>query len=68
MDRGYNDYGWFKQLTEKGIYFVTRLKTHAKYRVLERRKVFKEKGLICDQTIEFTGVKAKTRSDGLAKR
>ncbi len=25
VDRGYNDYGWYKQLTDKGIFFVTRL-------------------------------------------
>lgn len=55
MDRGYTDYGWYKQLTDKGIYFVTRLKTNAKYRTVCRRPVIKSKGLICDQTIEFTG-------------
>lgn len=56
VDKGYNDYAWYKQLTNKGIYFVTRLRTNAKYRTLCRRSVLKSKGLICDQTIEFTGV------------
>jgi putative transposase len=56
VDRGYNDYTWYKQLTEKGIYFVTRLKTNAQYRVVERRAVLKNKGLTSDQMIEFTGV------------
>lgn len=56
IDKGYNDYGWYKQLTDKGIFFVTRLKTNAKYRVVKRREVLKSKGLICDQTIEFTGI------------
>ncbi len=55
MDRGYNDYGWYKELTDKGIFFVTRLKSNAKYRVVKREKVDKRKGLTCDQTIEFTG-------------
>jgi len=55
IDKGYNDYAWYKRLTDKGIYFVTRLKTNAKYRVVARRAVLKEKGLTCDQTIEFTG-------------
>jgi len=55
IDKGYNDYAWYKQLTDKGIFFVTRLKTNAKYRVTERRSVLKIKGLICDQTIEFNG-------------
>jgi len=55
VDKGYNDYRWYNQLTIKGIYFVTRLKTNAQYRVVSRRSVIKEKGLTCDQTIEFTG-------------
>lgn len=56
IDRGYNDYAWYKQLTEKRIFFVTRLKSNATFRVVERRPVLVEKGLTCDQTIEFTGV------------
>jgi putative transposase len=56
IDKGYNDYEWYKQLTDKGIFFVTRLKTNAKYRIVCRRSVLKSKGLICDQTIEFTGI------------
>ena len=61
IDKGYNDYGWYKQLTDKGIYFVTRLKKHAKYRTLERRAVLKDKGLTCDQTIELTGARTAKR-------
>ena len=37
IDRGYNDYAWYNQLTEKGIFFVTRLKSNAKSRVVSRR-------------------------------
>lgn len=55
IDKGYNDYSWYKQLTDKGIFFVTRLKSNARYRVINRRSVLKSNGLICDQTIEFTG-------------
>ena len=55
VDKGYNDYTWYKQLTDNGIFFVTRLKVNARYRTLCRRPVLKGKGLLCDQTIEFTG-------------
>ena len=55
IDKGYNDYAWYKQLTDKGIFFVTRLKSNARYRIVCWRPVLKGKGLICDQTIEFTG-------------
>ncbi len=55
IDKAYNDYAWYKQLTDKDIFFVTRLKSNAKYRIIKRRSVLKNKGLTCDQTIEFTG-------------
>ena len=56
IDRGYNDYSWYKQLTDKEIFFVTRLKSNAKTAVIDRRPVLKSKGLICDESIEFTGM------------
>ena len=55
IDRGYNDYAWYKELTDKGIFFVTRLKKAADYRVVERRPVNKKQGLTSDQTIAFRG-------------
>ena len=54
MDRGYMDYEWFNQLTNKGVYFVTRLKSNACYKVVECRPIQKNKGLISDQTIMLT--------------
>ena len=56
IDKGYNDCAWYKQLTDKGIFFVTRLKKNAYLRVIERRDVIKNKGVTSDQIIEFTGV------------
>ena len=61
IDKGYNDYSWYNQLTEKGIFFVTRLKSNARHRVVHRRPVLKDKGLICDQTIEFTGTQTSKK-------
>jgi putative transposase len=62
IDRGYNDYAWYNQLTGKGIFFVTRLKSNAKTRVVSRRPVLSSKGLTSDQTIEFTGVQIAKKS------
>lgn len=56
VDRGYNDYAWYNQLTKKGIFFVTRLKTNARIRVVQRHSVISGKGLTSDQTIEFAGI------------
>ena len=58
IDRGYNDYDWYNQLTENGIFFVTRLKTNAQYRVINRQPALKNKGLTSDQTIRLTSAQA----------
>jgi len=57
FDKGYTDYKWFKALNNKGVFFVTRLRKNAIWRVNERRKVNKSTGLTCDQTITLTGIK-----------
>lgn len=54
FDRGYNDYSWHNQLTSKGIFWVTRIRGNAKFRVLERRAVDNSAGVTSDQTIEYT--------------
>ena len=61
IDKAYNDYSWYNQLTKKGIFFVTRLKSNAMYRVVRRQSVIKSKGLTCDQVIEFTGVQTSKK-------
>ncbi|MBA3756422.1 MAG: IS4 family transposase [Nitrosomonas sp.] len=68
VDRGYNDYDWYNQLTEKGIFFVTRLKTNAQYRVINRRPVLKNKGLTSDQTIRLTSIQAAKKCPSQLRR
>lgn len=65
FDKGYTDYKWYKALNEKGVFFVTRLRKSAIWKVVERREVDKGTGLICDQTITLTGV--KPQKIGLSK-
>jgi putative transposase len=45
VDKGYNDYSRYKQLTDKDIFFATRLRSNAKYPVIERRDALKSKGI-----------------------
>jgi len=59
MDRGYTDYSWYNHLNNSKIFFVTRLKKNARYRVVERRGVRRSTGVTSDQTIELTGAKAE---------
>jgi hypothetical protein len=56
-DRAYTDYQLFNNLRQNGIFFVTRKKTNAVYRVTDRRRVNKSQGLSSDQTIVLTGTK-----------
>ncbi len=60
FDKGYSCYRWHNSLTEEGIFFVTRLRRNALYRVVERRSINPDSGVTSDQVIEFTA----TRKDG----
>lgn len=51
MDRGYNDYSLFSEWTERGIYFVTRLKDNARFYVEEEREIPQKRNIISDQLI-----------------
>ena len=59
FDKGYDDYSWYTDLTKQGVFFIGRQKRDARYRVVERRRVNRSAGLICDQSIELTGLKSR---------
>jgi Transposase DDE domain/Domain of unknown function (DUF4372) len=68
MDRGYNDYALFGKWTDEGIYFVTRLKDHAAYQVLEEGPLPANRDIRADQLIRFTGEKAQKDCPCLLRR
>jgi len=55
FDKGYNNYRQFAKFCEQGIYFVTRLKDNADYKVVKRRKTY-SRCITLDQIIRFTGL------------
>jgi putative transposase len=59
VDRAYTDYSWYNTLNDNGIYFVSRQKSNARYRVIERHSVNKKQGFTSDQRIELTGFYAQ---------
>ncbi len=59
VDMGYTDYSLFAKWILEGIFFVTRQKGNAAYRVLEENKVPQNRNILKDQIIEFTGYYAK---------
>ena len=61
IDRGYVDYTWFGSLTLSGVFFVTRLKENAVYRVVGTRPVPEKGSIIQDELIELTGTGAAAK-------
>jgi hypothetical protein len=53
IDRGYNDYDWFVELTKEEVYFVTRLKDNAVYDVQEDVVIPQNRNVVSDQIISF---------------
>jgi len=54
FDKGYNDYAWHNTLTQKGIFFVTRIRGNAVYEVIKTHEVRENSGVISDETIRYT--------------
>lgn len=55
FDRGYNDFKQFATYCNTGIYFVTRLKKNADYKIVKRNDVSKYENVSSDQIIEMKG-------------
>lgn len=53
FDRGYQDYRWFERLTRGGVYFVTRLRCHARYKVVQRLAVVAGSGVVWDRIVRL---------------
>ena len=61
MDRAYNDYKQFGRWTEAGVYFVTRMKDNAAYKVVERRTIPQRRNILSDEIILLTGTGAQKK-------
>jgi hypothetical protein len=55
MDRGYVNYALFAKWTDEGIFFVTRQKDNADFRVIEERDIPRNRHILRDQVITFEG-------------
>lgn len=61
FDKGYVDYQWFRDLTDQGVSFVTRLRAKSVYNVLKRQSSNKSKGITSDQIIQLNSAHALKR-------
>ena len=67
FDRGYNNYAQFFEFCNNGIYFVTRLKDNADYKIVKRRNTY-TKRITSDHIIQFTGQTAKEKCPAQLRR
>jgi hypothetical protein len=68
MDRAYNVYEQFSAWIGQGIFFVTRMKDNAVYRVVKRLKVPQNRNILSDQLVRLTGTKAQEKCPHVLRR
>jgi len=68
MDRGYNDYALFGRWCEAGVYFVTRLKSDAVWRIVEVRAVPAGGNVLSDELIELDSIKGRSQCPHTLRR
>jgi diacylglycerol kinase len=61
FDRGYEDHGWWRELTEKGVHFVSRLKDSTLYVIVEQRAVVANSNIVRDEVIQLANDKDPAR-------
>ncbi|MBF0263516.1 MAG: IS4 family transposase, partial [Magnetococcales bacterium] len=68
MDRAYNDYRLFSDWTDRGVFFVTRMKDNAVYEVVEEKPLPQKRNILADQVIRLTGAQADAKCSHLLRR
>jgi len=68
LDRAYNDYSLFAEWTEKGVFFVTRMKDNALYEVVEEHEPPQNSNILSDETIMLTGFYSREKCPHLLRR
>ena len=61
IDRGYHDFTQYKTFTDNDIRFVTRMKTNARYYILETVDCPDNEALLSDEIIQFTGYQTQKK-------
>jgi len=68
IDRGYTDYELFWRWTHGGVFFVTRQKNNARYRILEEKPIPQNRNILRDQIIELEGFYSHQKYPGTLRR
>jgi hypothetical protein len=67
FDRGYIDFEWFNRLNDSGVLFITRLKSIARYTVVEERQVPQNRRVLMDRVVRFTAPRTQRRYRNLLR-
>jgi hypothetical protein len=68
IDRGYNDYEWFAEMTGEGVFFVTRMKTNTVYAVEAECEVPEKGPVLRDQIISLPALRKAGEEPVLFRR
>lgn len=68
IDRGYNDYEWFAEMTQEGVFFVTRMKCNTVYAVEAECAVPANGNVLRDQIISLPALRKAGQEPVLFRR
>ena len=68
VDRGYINYEQFRSWNDKGVLFVTRMKSNASYDVVESREVPQKRNIVSDEIVVLTGETTSEKFPGPLRR
>ena len=61
FDKGYASYGWHASLAKQGVSYVTRMRDNAKFERTATHAVVKGSGILSDETVEYTSLRASQK-------
>ena len=67
-DRGYNDYSLFGRWCAQGVFFVTRMKSHTLYEVVQQRLIMPKGNIVNDQLVRLSGRDADDKCPHVLRR
>lgn len=67
-DAAYNDFSVYADWTERGVYFVTRMRCNTVYEVVKRRRPPHNRNILSDELIRLSGRRAPGRCPHVLRR
>lgn len=68
VDKAYVDFEWFNDLDERGVYFVSRMKDNAQFKVRRCFEKNKKQGICADQEVRLIGALTRRKYPKILRR